>query len=855
MKLPELLAPAGDWNSFVAAVQNGADAVYLGVQQFNARQDAANFSLEQVAEAVAYAHMRGVRIYITVNTLVSDDELPGALRLLEDLNFIGVDGIIIQDLGLAVNARISLPQLPLHGSTQMTIHNLSGAKFLGELGFTRVVVAREQSLDELRQIVANSPIEVEAFVHGALCFSYSGNCLLSSMIGGRSGNRGRCAQPCRLEYALVDQVGHTLGGYSLEGAHLLSPKDLNTLDYLQDLVDAGVHSLKIEGRMKRPEYVATVVKAYRTALDMLADGVEADERGMAIARQKVEQIFNRGFTTAYLYGNPGRDLMSYSRPHNRGRFLGRVVRTGRGLIWVELAAPLEVGDGVEVVTAESGSFGTSVSSITIQQNKGKLVKVDEAEIGEVVGLALEGSVSVGDEVYKTRESALLKEAMSTFKSEHETLQIPVRVKARVKKGQPAEIIFCDESQLCGIGTTDFVVEEARRHPLTEETLLAQLDRLGNTPFTIVEHSFELDEGVMVPKSELNEARRAAIGQLMKMRAANFGPLRLNPVLDPKTLVGRYASSNPGSQPEEYPQVSVVVDTWEGLEAALQTGVGLVYLADTGFTQRARTFSSLAQITAGVSACLEHGAAGVFLLPPIAKEREFLHYMNLARELARADVPIPVALGDLGFLREVVQGGGPFLAEASLNPFNTETIKFLGYLGASQVSLSPELTLEQIKEVGRKARVPLEVQVHGPQTLMISEHCVLGSVVGGKSAQNQCTKPCLIQSNYGLKDRMGKVFPLRTDAHCRLYLFNSVELCLIEHLWEIHKAGVSKLRVEGRLYGPQQLTQVLSRYVQAWQMIFSEERWDARLKELLAQYRRELEPTQGITKGHLFRGVI
>ena len=318
----ELLAPAGSFEALKAAVEAGADAVYLAGEKFGARAYAENFAGEKLLEAVEFAHLRGVAIHVTVNTIIADSELDEFAEYLKFLRRANVDALLVQDLGAALLTKKFAPEIPLHASTQMTIHNSAGVRALAELGFSRAVLSRELTLDEIKKICRESPIETEIFIHGALCVCWSGQCLMSSLIGGRSGNRGRCAQPCRLPYELVDDAGKNL--LSSAGKYLLSPKDLNTLELLPELIETGVTSLKIEGRMKRPEYVATVVKVYRDALDKNFSTPE-DKR-------KLAQIFNRDFTTAYLEKNPGKNLISDMKPNNRGVLIGRVAEVGRDKI-------------------------------------------------------------------------------------------------------------------------------------------------------------------------------------------------------------------------------------------------------------------------------------------------------------------------------------------------------------------------------------------------------------------------------------------------------------------------------------------------------------------------------------------
>lgn len=850
--LPELLAPAGDWNSFVAAVQNGANAVYLGTTQFSARQDAENFSLEQLLEAVPYAHSRGCRIYVAINTLISGSEMPEAIKLAETLGDLGVDGLIVQDLGLAANLRLLLPEIPLHASTQMTIHNAQGIAFLAELGFTRVVLARELSLVEITEIVKNSPLECEVFAHGALCFSYSGDCLLSSMIGGRSGNRGRCAQPCRLEYSLINSEGKVESGDS-GGPYLLSPKDLNTLEHLPDLVKAGVKSLKIEGRLKRPEYVATVVKAYRLALDNLKNPGNVD---FTQIQREVAQVFNRDFTAGYLYNNPGRDLISYQKPSNRGRLLGRVKQISKGLVWIELNLPCAVGDGYEIWQSENGRSGGTIRSLLKNSHNG-WQEVQQAEPGEIVAFEFSGPASVGDLVYKNRENFLLHQAGSTYKSEHENLAIPVKLRVSAKIGKPCTVSFTDPLHLCGTAKTEFIVEKALHHPMDEEDLFRQLNRLGNTPFVIEDYHCEIDPGIMVPKSELNQVRREAIANLFKARLAYFTPTRLDN-LDLEPIIKRYSDCLENINQQESrqePVVSVVVDTWTSLERALLAGANLVYLADTGFSPTEQTFDTVEKIGSALDLCSRHGANGIFTMPPISTDRQLIRYQKIIRELVAQQKPLIVSVGDYGALQIVSKLGVPFHSEPQLNTFNSSSADLLTCLGARLIHLSPELTLKQLGQLNQGSAGAKEILVHGHQIVMLSKHCVLGSIVGGLTATNPCKAPCAGTENYGLKDRLGKVFPLRTDRHCLMYLFNSVELCLIEHLSEIRKVGVSSIRVEGRLYHPDQLEQVVRSYVEAWGLVCANPQGSESVKERLIQFRRELEPPTGITKGHLFRGVL
>ena len=429
MRRPELLAPAGGQDALVAAVQNGADAVYLGGRLFNARRGADNFDMVGLTEAVEYAHARGVKVYVTANILLADTELREAVRFLHSIYNAGADAAIVPDLGLIRLARRVVPELELHASTQMTAHNLPGVEFLRDAGLKRVVLARENDLESIRRIRELAGVQLETFVHGALCVCYSGQCLMSSLIGGRSGNRGRCAQPCRLEYRLVDDKGRGLADPGEVGEYLLSPRDLNISRHIPELIKAGIDSFKVEGRMRRPEYVATVIRIYRGLIDRALSGTEY----AVTEREAVElaQIFNRGFSTGYFFDNPGRDLMSHKRPNNRGVLLGRVKRYNHRTGCVELAleAPLRAGDGIEVWVTRGGRVGAEVCRLWI---KGR--ETESAPAGTLVEIELKGHVRPGDRVFKTHDAELMNRALQTYASSRETLGIPLDMRVRVGVG-------------------------------------------------------------------------------------------------------------------------------------------------------------------------------------------------------------------------------------------------------------------------------------------------------------------------------------------------------------------------------------------------------------------------------------
>ncbi|MDH7496845.1 MAG: U32 family peptidase, partial [Syntrophomonadaceae bacterium] len=488
----ELLAPAGNWQAFVAAVEAGADAVYVGGTRFSARQYADNFTLEQLRRAEEYAHLRDRRLYVAVNTLLDGGEMEEALEYCFLLQELGVDAVIVQDLGLMYLLRRTLPGLRVHASTQMSIHNAAGVALLQRCGVVRVVLARELSAADVASIHRQVPaMELECFVHGALCFSHSGQCLFSSLVGGRSGNRGRCAQPCRLPYSLL------AGGREVRtrGEHLLSPADLCLLEALPSLQAAGVSSLKIEGRMKRPEYVATVTAVYRQALDALAGGHFLVREDM---RQALEGIFNRTFTTGS-WGGEGAHVLNIARPNNRGVLLGRVTfQHPDGRTGIHLLQPLRQGDGIEVWVRRGPNPALTVRELWLGGQA-----VEEVAAGQEAVVVLQARVGRGDRVFKTHDAALHARAQELMVHNRLAGRIPVWVTARLAAGQPLLVTLRDGEGNQGQAETPSPALPARTRAVSAADLEEKLSRLGATPLVVAGMELQVEEGLMVPFSEVN----------------------------------------------------------------------------------------------------------------------------------------------------------------------------------------------------------------------------------------------------------------------------------------------------------------------------------------------------------------
>ena len=499
----DLLSPVGDFESLKAAVQNGADSVYFGANLFSARAFASNFDEQGLKKAIEYAKLRGVKTNLTLNTLIKDSEFLEALNLAKKAYEFGIDAIIVQDLGLGTKLIKLFPDLPIHASTQITVHNLNGALELENLGFKRVVLSRELSTNEIEYICKNTNIEVECFAHGALCISYSGQCLFSSMIGGRSGNRGKCAQPCRLPYELLENDKKINSGY------LLSTRDLCGLDYIPFFAKAGVSCLKIKGRMKSSEYVATVTRIYRKYIDLALSNepYQVDEKD----RKELMQVFNRGMSSSgHLDDEPNRKLVYKEKPNNMGLYLGIVQKynKAKGYITLKLREPVEVGDTVSLQN-ETGSY-----TISELMENGK--NISQTKIGQTVTIGrMKGNINVGDKIYKMSSKQLSIKAKESYQKENR--KIPLNCHITIHKNEPISIqvttansvpIYKNLNICCKL---DYIPLEAKNKSLEKQTVIKQISKTSSTPYEFKNIEIDLEENTFLPKlSILNELRRTAL---------------------------------------------------------------------------------------------------------------------------------------------------------------------------------------------------------------------------------------------------------------------------------------------------------------------------------------------------------
>lgn len=824
----ELLAPAGSPAACRAALANGADSVYLGGKNFSARHSAENFSDEELRRVLFYAHSMNKRVYLTVNTLLDQRELESALHYIGELYREGLDAVIIQDLGLLKALKQVLPGLALHASTQMTIHNSEGCRILKAWGVKRVVLARELSADDIACIKQETgDMELEVFIHGALCYSYSGQCLFSSMVGGRSGNRGRCAQPCRLPYQLVDSHHKKVSFNGHAGPYLLSLSDLCLIDQLPVLKACGVDSLKIEGRMKRPEYVAVVTRVYREALDCLdrAGAARRHEQG----KDDLLKIFNRTLSHGYFIADE-KGLLSSQRPNNRGVPIGRIIsQDSEGMAHIKLSGPLSEDDGLEVWVNRGKTPAVIVKNLL---HDGMPVK--KAYSGQVVSLRLNGRASPGDRVFKTHDGQLIDRAKESYAAEEEQY-ISLTVEARLQRDQPLSLKFIDQDGYCASVQTSSPAQPAQKHALEHDVLYDKLSRLGHTPYYLEKLLLTRNEPLMVPFSEINEARRRGVEKLIALRKAAHS--RTDPqlgLLD--AAIHNALRSRAGSKASS--RLSVKVNGLDEARAALAAGAGRVYLGLEGLGGSKKPSSQ--EIEEIVKLAQSQGREMIPALPRIQKPGELDEFYYLAGR------GYTLLAGNLGSIQWCLDNDIPVWADFGLNVFNSLGRDLLFEQGVKGCCLSPELDAGRLEALAG-GREGLEILVHGDIQLMVSECCVFKELLGrnGKSCRAFCR-----QGPFFLEDEKRYRFPLATDAHCRFYVFNSRTLCLMEYLDRLVDLGPEWLRIEAGLEKAEEVYRVTSLYKEALEAVQSRKKPD------LSAIRRQLTggAQNQYTRGHFLRGV-
>ena len=799
----ELLAPVGSQEALIAAVQNGANAVYLGGKLFNARHYASNFDYDELREAVSYAHLRNVAVYVTVNTLVDDSEINDIIDYIKFLYEIDVDAILVQDFGFANLIRDIFPLMDIHASTQMTINNLPGAEYLNEIGFTRVVLARETPIDEIKHISKNTSIELESFVHGALCVSYSGQCLMSSIIGGRSGNRGTCAQPCRMPYSIVDKNGNILEDF--DKIHVLSTKDLNTLENVEELIDSGIVSLKIEGRMKRPEYVATVVKNYRKAIDSSSSSLTEDDR------RDVEQIFNRGFTKGLTLGDFGKTFISSDRPDNRGILLGKVIRVDKYKVYVLLEHDIEQGDGIEFLL-KSGEY------------KGLKVNTN-AKKGTTFILDKPGYIEKDTNVYKTSSNKLLLRAKESYVDKD--LKYPIDIEVELKIGSYPKLILKYNEFYVEV-SSDKVVESSQKVAITNDKVMEQLSKLGDTTYSINKIEITLDEGAYLPVSVLNHLRRDAIEELDgKIK----GLTKREPIEEAefKKLKTKYFNFVDSNSINNKKKLTIKVSNINQFNQLNLNKVDRVYL---GFYD---------ELEGVVDKVKNSGTEAFLWTDKILYEKDL---ENIDRVLKANKSFDGVSVSNLGTLKFVKDRFDLKIhGDTGLNIFNSHTVNYLKQMKLSSMTLSPELNLKQIRNITDNVGGNLEGIVYGFLPVMITRNCPMAFVKGCKN-DKEC-ESCNFSKGYGLKDRMGVTFKMDRKKGFSV-IYNSVPLMVLDSLDSIINSGLDLVRLDFA-----NETNIISKLQSIYYDYLNNNIDSDKVKIFMDEFKQDFK----ITNGHYFRGIM
>ncbi|MCI5836832.1 MAG: DUF3656 domain-containing protein [Veillonellaceae bacterium] len=800
----ELLAPAGSIRHLRAALDAGADAVYLGGKSFNARRSAVNFTLAELAEATELCHVYAAAVYVTLNILLGDSELQSLAEYVATLERIGVDAVIVQDIGVAEAVRRAAPALPLHASTQMTVSDLAGVRFLATQGFTRVVLARELSLAEVCAIARQSPIEIEVFIHGAICVSYSGQCLMSSMAGARSGNRGACAQPCRLPYELVKN-GTTVVNPEQE-KYILSPKDMISAAELQDLAAAGVASLKIEGRMKEISYVRQVVGTYRELL--------AGSCAPAAAEKRLANGFNRGFTEDYWHDTVGRTTLTAFAPNRHGRVIGKLREyeksSGTAIFRLHDAVPAA---GIAKYVTQAGGF-----AYFDLQAAGAIRK------GDTLQVRTEERPLFGTELYWQDDMA----QTAAGEMKHMQNKIPLRLAVTATIGEPLRLRLTDPEGNTAEITADYVVPAAKNRPTDVATVREQLQRLGNTPFALAELTLT-DGEYMLPKSVLNGLRTAGIARLTELRRERYEERRVaaGTRIEAEYMPRRYQTAD---------SLSIRARSEEEVRLALAAGVKeIIYGGDSYDRRRYRA----TDYCRAVALCREYGAACGLATPRIVREKEAAQAVADLREMIGAE-PDFLYIHSYGDLQRLHEAGTdiPFVVAASLNVFNAAALKFWRRQGASRVTLSQELNYNQIAALARSGNMPVEVFAAGRTEVMVTENCVINAYENGEP-KRRCPGSCR-HADYVLRDRLQQEFPLVTDQFCRLHILNSYTTDILPYAERLRRAGVAALQLDAGSLPRAELHAIIAAYREEWR--------ESTGRKTAGSWRQ-------FTRGHLNRGIV
>lgn len=791
----ELLSPAGDWDCVRAAIENGADAIYFGLDcGFNARARAANFPAEDLPRLLETMHRQGVKGYVTLNTLVFSGELEDVARLIVQVARAGADAVLVQDLGVVRLIREICPSLPIHASTQMTLTSAECINAVAALGIERVVLARELSIREIRKIHERTKISLEAFVHGALCVAYSGQCLTSESLGGRSANRGQCAQACRLPYDLTCDGREVALGHV---KYLLSPQDLAAHALVPELLEAGIDCFKIEGRLKTPEYVANITRHYRAVLDAALAG----ERKV-LDRDEVEAMelsFSRGFAPGWLHGCDHKMLVPGLNSAKRGVVLGQVEAVRGSRVVVRLEASVATGDGV--VFAGDRAAGEEQGG-RVYQVFARGESVERAMPPQQVELAFQwhrldlAAIHPGQAIWKTDDPRLTRRLRATFSSPDPVRRVPLDVRVAAAIGQPLRVEANSATGIRVALQSDAPLEPARKHPLTEQLLREQFSRLGGSCFELRSLDAEIQGQPMAPLSVLGRLRH----ELRERLEVEAGRARALPIVDERPLerlrAGERSGPDVSVDSSADPVLRVLCRSLPQLESVLAEGIREVYV----------DFQDIREYRKAVARARAAEAAIFLATPRIQKPDEVGIFRVLLRHGADG-----ILVRNLAGLAFHAAHAARVVADYALNAANPLTVAHLRQAGAERVTPSYDLNRQQLLElVSATCAVSLEVVIHQHMPMFHMEHCVFCAVLSPGTNKTNCGRPC-DRHEVKLRDRIGMEHPLRADVGCRNTLFNAVPQSSAEVVPELLARGVRAFRVELLENGDVEIRRTVSLY--------------------------------------------
>ncbi|MNO33424.1 putative protease YhbU precursor [compost metagenome] len=798
----ELLAPAGDWDCMRAAVANGADAIFFGVEKFNARARANNFRMDELTEIMAFLHSYGVKGFLTFNILVFENELSDAKELIDACVDAGVDAVIVQDLGLVKMIREISPDFPIHGSTQMTITSPEAVEFTKPFSLERVVLGRENNLKQIKTIGEQARLPMEVFVHGALCVSYSGQCLTSEMWGGRSANRGECAQACRLPYDLmVDGEVKPMGDVT----YLLSPKDLAAIDLMPELIEAGVTSFKIEGRLKSPEYVANVVSKYRKAIDRYFDGDLSKPSKEEV--RELQQSFSRGFTHGFLDGTNNKKLVDGTFPKSRGVYLGTVEQILRDGVVCRIHAPLKRGDGI---VFDAGDPTKKEEGGRVYDLRRKGVKLEgEAGEGWIIDIVAGRNdvdlrrLNVGDRIWKTNDPALDKALRQTYETEKPYRVFPVHVRVQGCVGEKLTTWWTDVQKNVTVRVdSELALETAQKRPMDTALLEEQFGRLGGTVFQLDALESHLQGDVIVPMRELNSIRRQAVELLAGERPKP--PVYVKRAIE---VYGDATRRGVAAQRAGEAELTALCRSLPQVQAALEAGVRNIY-AD---------FEFIKQFPAAVDAVRAAGASIALATPRIHMPGENGYHANILR--LQPDAVLVRNTGALYYYlrrrQEQPDAVHPrLIGDFSLNIANHKAVNLFLEAGCDVVTPSYDLNIQQMVDLLEHSDTSrMEIVIHQHLPMFHTEHCVYCTFMSEGTDFTNCGRPCE-EHRASLQDRIGMSHPVRVDEGCRNTVYNAVEQSGAEYLNNFRDLGVSSYRVEFLEETPEQVAEVISLYSRA-----------------------------------------